>query len=105
MIFHIVETRNCWLLLPHGEEPVAWYCSPEGGDVLRAAGWRPFEMHCVSGFVRRQLLASGDLRVLYDLTERVGTPDVSTDVTTQDPSPQSVRSNGEKVGLASSQKS
>ncbi len=76
MIFHLVETRNCWLFLPHGEEPVAWYCTPEGGDVLRAAGWRPFEMHCVSRFVRRQLLASGDLRVLYDLTE-------STDVTTQ----------------------
>ena len=69
MIFHIVETRNCWLFLPHGEEPVAWYCSPEGGDVLRAAGWRPFEMHCVSGFVRGQLLALGDLRVLYDLNE------------------------------------
>jgi hypothetical protein len=70
MIFHIIEARNCWLFLPHGEEPVAWYCNSEGGDVLRAAGWRPFEMHCVSGFVREQLLASGDLKLLYDLNAR-----------------------------------
>jgi hypothetical protein len=105
MIFHIVETRNCWLFLPHGEEPVAWYCSPEGGDVLRAAGWRPFEMHCVSGFVRGQLLASGDLRVLYNLNEEVITGDVTTDVTTEEPPPSPVRSFGVEVCRASSQKS
>jgi hypothetical protein len=69
MIFHIVETRNCWLFKSHGEEPVAWYCTHEGGNVLRAAGWRPFEMECVSDFVRSQLLASGDLRVLYDIRQ------------------------------------
>ncbi len=72
MILHLVETRNCWLFVPHGEEPVAWYCTPEGGDILRAAGWRPFEMMCVSDFVRRQLIDSGNLRVLYDL--RKGAP-------------------------------
>jgi hypothetical protein len=70
MIFHIVETRNCWLFKSHGEEPIAWYCTHEGGDVLRAAGWRPFEMECVSDFVRSQLLASGDLRIMYDLSAR-----------------------------------
>jgi hypothetical protein len=70
MIFHLVETRNCWLFVPHGQEPIAWYCTPEGGDVLREAGWRPFEMQCVSDFVYHQLIDSGDLYVLYDLQPR-----------------------------------
>jgi hypothetical protein len=69
MILHLVETRNCWLFKSHGEEPVTWYCTHEGGEVLRAAGWRPFEMECVSDFVRSQLLASGDLRILYDIRQ------------------------------------
>ena len=69
MIFHLVATSNCWLFHPHGEEPIAWYCTPEGGSILRAAGWRPFEMPCVSYFVHSLLIASGDLRVLYDISK------------------------------------
>ncbi len=72
MIFHIVETQRCWRFQPHGEEPVAWYCDAEGGDVLRAAGWRPFEMHCVSRFVYQQLIAMGSLRILCDIRQTKG---------------------------------
>ncbi len=48
---------------------MAWYCTPGGGSILRAAGWRPFEMPCVSDFVHSLLVASGDLRVLYDISQ------------------------------------
>ncbi len=69
MILHLVADQHGWRFEPHGEEPVAWYCGPEGVDILRATGWRPYEMHRVSAYVYRQLIRDGHLRVLYNISQ------------------------------------
>jgi hypothetical protein len=69
MILHLVADQHGWRFEPHGEEPVAWYCDVVGGDILRASGWRPYEMHRVSAHVYRQLIRAGHLRVLYDISQ------------------------------------
>ncbi len=74
MILHLVETRQGLIFEPHGEEPGAWHCDAEGGDILRAAGWRPYEMHRVSRFVYNKLLTAGQLKVLYDLRDNPPRP-------------------------------
>ncbi len=69
MILHLVADQHGWRFEPHGEEPVAWYCNAAGGDILRAAGWRPYEMPRVSDQVYRRLVGAGFLRVLYDISQ------------------------------------
>jgi hypothetical protein len=66
MILHIFRDAHGYVVEPHGEEPVAWTCDVKGGDVLRAAGWVPYEMHRVSVFVVEQIVSEGFLKVLYD---------------------------------------
>jgi hypothetical protein len=72
MILHLVRDEHGYLFEPHGEEPVAWNCDAEGGDLLRAAGWRPYEMHRVSVHVYDLLLHRGHLKILYDLVRSNG---------------------------------
>jgi hypothetical protein len=72
MILHVSRDDYGYIFEPHGEEPVAWYCDAEGGDILRAAGWRPYEMHRVSVYVFDSLCHREHLRILYDLVPSNG---------------------------------
>jgi hypothetical protein len=72
MILHLVQDEHGYRVEPHGEEPVAWTCDVEGGDILRAAGWRPYEMNRVSTHVVDGLLDKGHLKILYDLVRSSG---------------------------------
>jgi hypothetical protein len=69
MILNLVKDQHGWRFEPHGEEPIAWYCNAAGGDVMRAAGWRPYEMPRVSDHVYQRLVGAGFLRVLYDISQ------------------------------------
>ncbi len=61
MLFHISYDELSYIYQPHGTEPEVWSTTREGSERLKAAGWRPFEMHRVSRHLHLALLAGGHL--------------------------------------------
>ena len=61
MLFAISYDEFSYIYQPHGTEPEVWSTTREGSERLKAAGWRPFEMHRVSRHLHLALLAGGQL--------------------------------------------
>ncbi len=61
MLFYIWYDERSYIYEPHGTEPEFWSTTWEGSVLLRAAGWRPFEMHRVSRHLHLALLSGGQL--------------------------------------------
>ncbi len=56
MLLFIFEDEHGWIYEPHGTEPEVWSTTLEGSEVLKASGWRPYEMHRVPRHVHELLL-------------------------------------------------
>jgi hypothetical protein len=63
MLLHLVETQHGFIAEPHGEEPVAWVVDAVGGELMRGAGWRPYEMQRISKWLYWKLRSEGHLRI------------------------------------------
>ncbi len=63
MILHLVETQHGFIATPHGEEPLSWFVDAVGGELMKNAGWRPFEQPRISRWLFWKLRAEGHLRV------------------------------------------
>ncbi len=61
MLFHVCYDEFSYIYQPHGTEPEFWSTTLEGSEMLKAAGWRPFEMHRVSRHLHLSLLTGGHL--------------------------------------------
>ena len=61
MLFHVCYDEFSYIYQPHGTEPEFWSTTLEGSEMLKAAGWRPFEMHRVSRHLHLSLLSGGHL--------------------------------------------
>ncbi len=59
MLLYILEDEHGWIYEPHGIEIEVWYVTYDGGELLKASGWRPYEMHRVSRDVHDSLLIDG----------------------------------------------
>ena len=64
MLFSISYDELSYIYQPHGTEPEFWSTTREGSERLKAAGWRPFEMHRVSRHLHLALLAGGQLEAI-----------------------------------------
>ena len=61
MLFSISYDELSYIYQPHGTEPEFWSTTLEGSEMLKAAGWRPFEMRRVSRHLHLSLLSGGHL--------------------------------------------
>ena len=61
MLFYIWYDELSYIYEPHGTEPEFWSTTLEGSEMLKASGWRPFEMHRVSRHLHLSLLSGGHL--------------------------------------------
>ena len=61
MLLFIFEDEHGWIYEPHGSEIEVWCTTFEGSEILKASGWRPYEMHRVSRYVHDSLLIDGML--------------------------------------------
>ena len=61
MLFYISYDEFSYIYTPHGTEPEVWSTTLEGSELLKAGGWRAFEMHRVSRHLHLSLLAGGHL--------------------------------------------
>ena len=61
MLFHVCYDEFSYIYQPHGTEPEFWSTTLEGSEMLKAGGWRPFEMHRVSRHLHLALLSGGHL--------------------------------------------
>ncbi len=61
MLFSISYDEFSYICQPHGTEPGFWRTTLGGSEMLKAGGWRPFEMHRVSRHLHLALLAGGHL--------------------------------------------
>ncbi len=59
MLLFLYEDEHGWVYEAHGEEPVWYSLSYEGGKILRSSGWRPYEMQRVSRYLHDSLLIDG----------------------------------------------
>ena len=59
MLLFIFEDEHGWIYEPHGSEIEVWCTTFEGSEILKASGWRPYEMHRVSRYVHDSLLIDG----------------------------------------------
>ena len=63
MWLYIYYDELSYIYEPHGTQAEAWSTTIEGSEVLKASGWKPFEMHRVSRHLHLGLLSGGLLRV------------------------------------------
>ena len=61
MLLFIFEDEHGWIYEPHGSEIDVWCTTFYGSEILKASGWRPYEMHRVSRYVHDSLLIDGML--------------------------------------------
>ena len=61
MLFSISYDDYRYIYEPHGNQPEVWSTTPEGSEMLKAGGWKAFEMHRVSRHLHLSLLAGGHL--------------------------------------------
>ena len=99
MLLFIFEDEHGWIYEPHGSEIEVWCTTFEGSEVLKASGWRPYEMHRVSRYVHDSLLIDGLLQRSADLQNaEQATLLAQSPLNLRDtePLPTCVRSSGEK---------
>ncbi len=61
MLLFILEDEHGFIYEPHGIESCYWSTTLEGSDMLKAAGWKPYEMHRVSCHLHGVLIELGHL--------------------------------------------
>ena len=61
MVFLRCDAEHGWGDGAHGARAEVWTLTAEGGELLRASGWKPYEMHRVSRHVHESLLIDGFL--------------------------------------------
>ena len=59
MLLTIYEDENGWVYEPHATETEVWDTTAEGSEIIKASGWRPYQMHRISRFVHESLLIDG----------------------------------------------
>jgi hypothetical protein len=59
MLLFLYEDEFGWIYEPHGEEALCYNLAFDGRELLRAAGWRPYEMHRVSRYLHESFLIDG----------------------------------------------
>ena len=64
MLLFLSEDEHGWIYEPHGTQSLCYDLTFAGSELLRAAGWRPFEMHRVSRYLHESLLIDGFLDLL-----------------------------------------
>ncbi len=67
MLFYIYYDELSYIYEPHGTQAEVWSTTLEGSEMLKASGWRPFEMQRVSRSLHLELLSGG---LLYEGTNR-----------------------------------
>ena len=70
MLLFLSEDEHGWIYAPHGSEPLCYDLTFAGSELLRAAAWRPFEMHRVSRYLHDSLLIDGFLDLLRSKLEK-----------------------------------
>ncbi len=59
MLLYIAYDEYSYIYEPHGTQDEVWSTTYEGSELLKAGGWKPFEMHRVSRHLHLSLLAGG----------------------------------------------
>ncbi len=62
MLFYLREDEHGWIYQPHGTEPEVWDTTLEGSEMLKASGWRPYQMHRANRHLHEELLGRQLLR-------------------------------------------
>ena len=70
MFLFLSEDEHGWIYEPHGTQALCYELTFAGSELLRAAGWRPFEMHRVSRYLHDFLLIDGCLDPLRSKVEK-----------------------------------
>ena len=74
MLLFLIEDEHGWIYEPHGTQALCYDLTFAGSELLRAAGWRPFEMHRVSRYLHESLLIDGFLDLLRSNCEKLDPP-------------------------------
>ena len=74
MLLFPCEDEHGWIYAPHGEEPLCYNLTFAGCELLRSAGWRPYEMHRVSRYLHDSLMIDGFLDLLRSSSEETYPP-------------------------------
>ena len=77
MLLYIFEDEHGWIYEPHGTEIEVRHVTYDGGELLKASGWRPYEMHRVSRYVHDTLLIEGLLTSVRSSSEEQDPPLIS----------------------------
>ena len=64
MLLYISYDELSYIYEPHGTQGEVWDTTLEGSEMLKASGWKPFEMHRVSRHLHLVLI-SGDHLVRF----------------------------------------
>ena len=70
MLLFLIEDEHGWIYEPHGTQALCYDLTFAGSELLRAAGWRPFEMHRVTRYLHESLLIDGFLDLLRSKVEK-----------------------------------
>ncbi len=70
MLLFLSEDEHGWIYEPHGVQALCYDLTFAGSELLRAAGWRPFQMHRVSRYLHDSFLIDGLLTLLRSNGEK-----------------------------------
>jgi hypothetical protein len=74
MLLFLSEDERGWIYEPHGEEALCYDLAFAGCELLRSAGWRPYEMQRVSRYLHDSLLIDGFLKLVRSNAEKPDPP-------------------------------
>ena len=76
MLLYISYDELSYVYEPHGTQGEVWDTTLEGSEMLKASGWKPFEMHRVSRHLHLVLISGGHLvRFVGGLVKAVRIPE------------------------------
>ena len=61
MLLYISYDELSYIYEPHGTQGEVWDTTLEGSEMLKASGWKPFEMHRVSRHLHLAFISGGHL--------------------------------------------
>ena len=61
MLLYVYYDELSYIYEPHGTQAEVWNTTSEGSEMLKASGWKPFEMQRVSRHLHLGLLSGGHL--------------------------------------------
>ena len=64
MLLFLAEDEHGWIYEPHGTQALCYDLAFAGCELLRSAGWRPYEMQRVSRYLHDSFLIDGLLTLL-----------------------------------------